>query len=187
MSTADGKLKSRPFVSDVAALRRRARKHLEQGAVTEAYNADRKQVIRILNEVLATALVSVLRNKRHHYMASGIEALPVAAAFRAHANDEMAHADLAATRITQLGGAPDFNPEFLAKRSHSEYAEGNSLLDMVQENLIAERIAVESYSDIIRYLGEDDPSTRSVMEEILAAEEEHASEMKKLLDRLHQK
>ena len=176
------KSKPRPFLTDVAELRRRARKHMDMGAVTESYKADRKQVIKILNEVLATALVCVLRYKRHFYMATGIHAHSVAAEFLEHANEEMAHADIAATRITQLGGMPDFNPEILAKRSYSEYAEGNSVLDMVQENLIAARIAVESYNEFIRYLGDDDPTTRTAMEQILARQEEHAGDMKKLLE-----
>jgi bacterioferritin len=176
------KEKNRPFLTDVAELRRRARKHMDMGAVTESYKADRKQVIKILNEVLATELVCVLRYKRHYFMATGIHAQAVAAEFLEHANEEMAHADIAATRITQLGGMPDFNPDILSKRSHSEYAEGNSLLDMVQEDLIAERIAVESYNEFIRYLGDDDPTTRIAMEQILAKEEEHADDMKKLLE-----
>jgi bacterioferritin len=173
-----------PFVSDIQELRRRARKHMEQGAVTSAYKADRKTVIRILNEVLATEIVCVLRYRRHYYMATGIHAQSVAAEFLEHANEEQSHADIAAERITQLGGEPNFNPEGLATRSHSQYVEGKSLLDMVREDLVAERIAVESYSEIIRYLGTDDPTTRIAMETIMAKEEEHADDMKNLLDTL---
>jgi bacterioferritin len=174
----------RPFVSDIKELRRRAREHMEQGAVTSSYRADRETVVRILNEVLATEIVCVLRYKRHYYMASGIHAQAVADEFLEHANEEQSHADIAAERITQLGGEPDFNPEGLAMRSHSQYVEGQSLLDMVREDLVAERIAVESYNEIIRYLGDDDPTTRIAMEQILSKEEEHADDMKNLLERL---
>jgi bacterioferritin len=173
-----------PFVSDIEELRRRARQHMEMGAVTSAYTADRETVIRILNEVLATEIVCVLRYKRHYYMATGIHAQSVAEEFLEHAKEEQGHADIAAERITQLGGEPDFNPAGLATRSHSQYVEGTSLLDMVKEDLVAERIAVESYSEIIRYLGTDDPTTRIAMEKIMAKEEEHADDMKKLLERL---
>jgi bacterioferritin len=174
----------RPFITDIQELRRRAREHMEMGAVTSAYTADRETVIRILNEVLATEIVCVLRYKRHYYMASGIHAQAVADEFLEHANEEQTHADIAAERITQLGGEPNFNPEGLLTRSHSQYIEGKSLLDMVKEDLVAERIAVESYSEIIRYLGNDDPTTRIAMEQILSKEEEHADDMKKLLETL---
>ncbi len=157
---------------------------MEMGAVTSGYKADREQVIRILNDVLATEIVCVLRYKRHYYMASGIHAQAVADEFLEHAKEEQTHADIAAERITQLGGEPDFNPEGLAMRSHSQYVEGKSLLDMVREDLVAERIAVESYSEIIRYLGDDDPTTLIAMEQIMAKEEEHADDMKNLLERL---
>ena len=173
-----------PFLSDIQELRRRARQHMDQGAVTSSYLADREKVIRILNEVLATELVCVLRYKRHYFMATGIHAQAVASEFLEHATEEQSHADLVADRITQLGGEPDMNPEGLAMRSHSQYVEGKSLLDMVREDLVAERIAVESYNEIIRYLGNDDPTTRVVMEQILAKEEEHADDMKKLLETL---
>ncbi|MEO8100405.1 MAG: ferritin-like domain-containing protein [Acidobacteriota bacterium] len=172
------------FVSDVEGLRKRAREHMEMGAVTAGYKADRETVIRILNEVLATEIVCVLRYKRHYYMASGIHAQSVADEFLEHAKEEQEHADIIADRINQLGGAPDFNPEGLAKRSHSQYVEGETLLDMVREDLVAERIAVESYSDIIRYLGTDDPTTRLALEQIMGKEEEHADDMKRLLDTL---
>ena len=184
MKTKQAKAPSHPFVTDVEELRRRARKHMEMGAVTDSYKADRKTVIRILNEVLATELVCVLRYKRHYYMATGIHAQAVAAEFLQHAKEEQGHADVAAERITQLGGEPDFNPEGLAMRSHSQYVEGQSLLDMVREDLVAERIAIESYNEIIKYLGDDDPTTRIAIEKILANEEEHADDMKKILDTL---
>jgi bacterioferritin len=174
-----------PFLTDVQELRKRARAHMEQGAVTSGYKADRENVIRILNEVLATELVCVLRYKRHFYMAAGIHAEGVASEFREHAAEEQEHADKVAERITQLGGQPDFNPTGLATRSHSEYVEGQSLLDMVREDLVAERIAVQSYSEIIRYLGDDDPTTRRVIEEILGKEEEHADDMKNLLEAMN--
>jgi len=174
----------RPFVSDIQELRRRARQHMEMGAVTSSYKADRETVIRILNEVLATEIVCTLRYKRHYYMATGIHAQAVAEEFLEHAKEEQGHADIAAERITQLGGSPNFNPEGLATRSHAQYVEGTSLLDMVREDLVAERIAVESYNEIIRYLGTDDPTTRIAMEQILAKEEEHADDMKKLLETL---
>jgi bacterioferritin len=176
--------KDQTFLTDIQELRRRAREHMEEGAVTSAYRADREQVVRILNEVLATEIVCVLRYRRHYYMATGIHAQAVAEEFIEHANEEQGHADLVAERITQLGGEPNFNPEGMATRSHSQYVEGKSLMDMVREDLIAERIAVESYNEIIRYLGDDDPTTRITMEKILANEEEHADDMKKLLETL---
>src|SRR5258705_13733218 len=142
--------KLHPFVSDVQQLRKRAREHMKMGAVTSSYSADRETVVRILNEVLATELVCVLRYKRHYYMATGIHAQAVAEEFLQHANEEQGHADLVAERITQLGGETNFNPEGLAMRSHSQYIEGKTLLDMVREDLVAERIAVESYTEIIR-------------------------------------
>src|SRR5437660_1510728 len=184
MNTSPRKEEQRPFLTDIQELRRRAREHMDQGAVTSAYRADRDTVVRILNEVLATEIVCVLRYKRHYYMASGIHAQAVAQEFLEHANEEQGHADIAAERITQLGGQPNFNPEGLATRSHAQYVEGESLLDMVREDLVAERIAVESYNEIIRYLGNDDPTTRIAMEQILGKEEEHADDMKKLLETL---
>lgn len=170
------------FIADIEEIRRRARRHIENGAVTENYKGDRKAVIQVLNEALATELVCVLRYKRHHYMASGIHSQAVAEEFLEHAQEEQEHADMIAERITQLDGAPDFNPETLPSRSHSQYIEGNSLVEMIQEDLVAERIAIESYSEIIRYLGNNDPTSRRVMEEILAKEEEHAEDMKTLLE-----
>ncbi|HEV7220194.1 MAG TPA: ferritin-like domain-containing protein [Terriglobales bacterium] len=170
------------FISDLEAIRKRARQHIEDGAVTESYRADRKTVVRVLNDALATELVCVLRYKRHHYMASGIHAQAVAEEFLEHAREEQEHADKIAERITQLDGEPDFNPATLVSRSHSQYVEGTSLVDMIQEDLVAERIAIESYSEIIRYLGDKDPTSRRVMEEILAKEEEHAEDMKTLIE-----
>ena len=183
--TRDGKAAS-PFLSDIKELRRRAREHIEQGAVTSAYRADIETVIRLLNEALATEIVCVLRYKRHYYMASGIHAQAVAEEFQEHAAEEQGHADQIAERITQLGGEPNLNPEGLLSRSHSEYVEGDGLISMIQEDLVAERIAIESYAEMVRYLGENDPTTRRMMEEILAKEEEHADDLRTLLERLRQ-
>jgi bacterioferritin len=160
---------------------------MELGAVTSGYKADRETVIKILNDVVATEIVCVLRYKRHYYMAAGIHAQSVAQEFLEHATEEQGHADLAAQRIVQLGGEPDLNPAGLATRSHSQYMEGGSLVEMIQENLVAERIAVESYGEIIRYLGSDDPTTRIMIETILAKEEEHAEDMKTLLESIGNK
>ena len=173
-----------PFLSDIQELRARARRHIEKGAVTENYRADRQAVIKILNEALATEIVCVLRYKRHHYMASGIHAQAVAEEFLEHANEEQGHADQIAHRIVQLGGEPDLNPDGLLTRSHSEYVEGTTLLDMIREDLVAERVAIESYGEIVRYLGEDDPTSRRLMEEILAKEEEHADDLRTLIETL---
>jgi bacterioferritin len=169
------------FLTDVKTLRERARKHIENGAVTEGYKADREQVCKILNEALATELVCVLRYKRHYYMATGIHAEAVKAEFLQHANEEQGHADQIAERITQLQGAPNFSPEGMLTRSHSEYVEGGSLVDMIKENLVAERIAIDSYSDMIRYVGDNDTTTKRMLEGILAMEEEHADDMANLL------
>ena len=173
---------SQPFLTDVKELRRRARQHIENGAVTEAYRGDRVVVIRLLNEALATEIVCILRYKRHFYMASGIHAQAVAAEFLQHAGEEQGHADQIAARITQLGGEPDFNPEGLATRSHAQYVEGTSLIDMIKEDLVAERIAIDSYGEMIRYIGDNDPTTRRMLEGILAVEEEHAEDMKTLIE-----
>jgi len=172
------------FVSDLAAIRERARQSIEDGAVTHGYKADREQVIKVLNEALATELVCVLRYKRHHYMASGINSESVKSEFLAHAAEEEEHADWIAERITQLGGEPNFSPDGLGARSHSEYVEGKDLKSMIKEDLIAERIAIETYTDIIRWIGDDDPTTRKLMEEILKVEEEHADDMANLLSRV---
>ena len=169
------------FLSDIEALRRNARAHIEQGPITEAYGADRDRVIAVLNEVLATELVCVLRYKRHYYMAQGLNSGPVADEFLQHANEEQGHADMVAARIVQLQGEPDFNPATLAQRSHSEYVAGVGLLDMVKEDLVAERVAITSYQEIIRWLGNEDTTTRRVIEEILAVEEEHADDLLTLL------
>ena len=174
-------LKKKPFFSDIRELRNRARKHMRQGAVTEDYNADRETVINILNEALATELVCVLRYKRHYFMADGIDAEAVSKEFLQHADEEQGHADQIAKRIIQLGGEPDFSPDEMALRSHAEYVEGDDLEEMIQEDLVAERIAIESYREIIRYLGDHDPTTRRMLEDILAVEEEHADDMAGLL------
>jgi bacterioferritin len=173
-----------PFVTDIQTLRARARQHIEDGAVTPGYRADRDTVIRLLNEALATEIVCVLRYKRHHFMASGIHAQSVGQEFLQHANEEQMHADQLAQRIVQLGGAPNFSPEGLLTRSHSEYIEGESLLDMIKEDLVAERIAIDSYRDMIQYLGDADPTTRRLMETILAVEEEHAEDLVSLLEKI---
>jgi bacterioferritin len=169
--------------SHVAEIRKRARANVEDGAVTQGYRADREAVINLLNESLATEVVCVLRYKRHYYMASGIHAQTAAAEFLEHAVMEQSHADRLAERIVQLGGAPDLNPDTLSSRSHAEYVEGATLKDMLRENLVAERIAIESYTEFIRYLGDDDPTTRRMLEEILASEEEHADDLKTLMER----
>ncbi|MCU5783831.1 bacterioferritin [Alcanivorax balearicus MACL04] len=173
-----------PFLTDIKTLRERARKHIEQGAVTEGYNADRTQVIELLNAALATEIVCTLRYKRHYYMADGLNASIAAAEFLEHAQQEQQHADWLAERIVQLGGAPNFSPEGLQSRSHAEYVEGETLKDMVREDLIAERIAIDSYREIASYLGDKDPTTRRIMEEILAQEEEHADDMAAILEAL---
>jgi bacterioferritin len=183
MDKAENK-KPGPFLSDIQEIRRRARQHMERGAVTENYKCDLDTALRLLNEALATEIVCVLRYKRHYYMANGIHANSVADEFLEHANEEQQHADKIAQRITQLNGAPNFNPAGLLTRSHAEYVEGETLLDMIKEDLVAERIAIESYSEMIRFFGDGDPTSRRVMEEILAAEEEHAEDMKTLIERI---
>jgi len=172
------------FLTDVKTLRERARQHIDEGPITDAYGADRERVIDVLNEVVATEIVCYLRYKRHYYTARGEDASAAAAEFLQHATEELGHADLAATRITQLQGKPDFNPDVLSKRSHAEYAEGKDLIDMVKEDLVAERVAIASYQEIARWLGNDDPTTRNMIETILAVEEEHATDMLDLLQDL---
>ena len=172
------------FLTDVETIRARAREHIEQGPITESYGADRKRVIDVLNEVLATELVCVLRYKRHYYTAQGINAAPVAAEFLQHANEEQQHADLVAERIVQLGGEPDFAPQGLATRAHSEYDASTGLLQMVREDLVAERVAIASYQEIVRWIGEGDPTTRRVIETILATEEEHAEDLLSILQEM---
>lgn len=171
-------------LTDVQTLRQRARQNIEDGAVTEGYHADRNTVLRLLNESLATELVCYLRYKRHYFMATGLKASVAAAEFLEHATQELQHADLLAERIMQLGGEPDFNPNGLTERSHAEYVAGANLREMITENLVAERIAVDSYREIVVYLGDDDPTTRRLFEEILAQEEEHADDMADLLQDL---
>jgi bacterioferritin len=172
------------FLTDIKTLRDRARAKIEEGPITSAYGADRHKVVSVLNEALATELVCVLRYKRHYFMATGLNAGPVAQEFLQHANEEMDHADQIALRITQLQGEPNFDPEGITSRSHAEYVEGDSLVDMIREDLVAERIAIESYAEIARWLGDKDPTTRRLMESILAVEEEHADDLVNLLSEL---
>ena len=171
-----------PQLTDIATLRQRARQHIEEGAVTDGYAADREAVIHMLNGALATELVCVLRYKRHYFMAAGIHSEPVAAEFLEHANEEMGHADQIAKRIVQLKGEPNFSPEGLADRSHAEYVAGTSLREMIKEDLIAERIAIESYREMIAYIGNNDPTTRRMLVDILTVEEEHADELASLIE-----
>ena len=173
---------SQPFLTDVQTLRARARKSIDQGPITEAYGADRKRVIEVLNQALATELVCILRYKRHYFMAQGLNSQAAAAEFLEHATQEQDHADRIAMRITQLQGDPDMNPDTLTARSHAEYVEGNGLEEMIKEDLIAERVAIESYSEIIQWLGTGDPTTRRMLEDILAVEEEHADDLLNLLE-----
>jgi bacterioferritin len=170
------------FMTDIQTLRKRAREHIEKGAITPGYAADRETVIKLLNEALATEIVCTLRYKRHFFMAKGINAEAVAAEFAEHATEEQQHADQIAQRIVQLGGAPDLSPEGLATRSHAEYVEGDTLVDMIKEDLVAERIAIDSYKEMVNYLGKQDPTSRRLMEEILAKEEEHAEDLVSLLE-----
>lgn len=175
---------TQPFLTDINTLRARARKHIEDGAVTAGYQADRATVVKLLNEALATELVCILRYKRHYFMASGINADTVAQEFLQHAGEEQMHADQIAARIVQLKGEPDFSPEGLATRSHAEYVEGDSLVDMIREDLVAERVAIDSYGEMIRYIGDKDTTTRRMLEGILAMEEEHADDLSNLLEDL---
>ena len=178
---------TQPFLTDIKIIRERARKHLEDGAVTGGYTADRQKVISLLNEALATEIVCTLRYRYHYYMASGIHAKSVAAEFLEHAQEEQSHADQIAERITQLGGKPNFNPEGLATRSHAEYVEGDSLVQMIEEDLVAERIAIDTYRELAQYFGSQDPTTRRLMENILAMEEEHAEDLSTMLEDLGKK
>jgi bacterioferritin len=168
-------------LTDVNTLRKRARQHIDDGSVTAGYTADRDAVLKLLNASLATELVCVLRYRRHHFMARGIHSQSVAEEFLDHSNEEQGHADEIAERIVQLGGAPDFAPDGLAGRSHAEYVEGDTLVSMIKEDLVAERIAIDSYRDIIQYLGDKDPTTRRMLEGILAVEEKHADELADLM------
>jgi bacterioferritin len=172
------------FKADIDEIRRRAVEKMDQGAVTAFYKADKVKVIQVLNEVLATETVCTLRYRNHYFMAAGIHSSGVEAEFLAHANEEQVHADRVAKRITELGGRPNLDPADLATRSHVQYGAGGTLEEMIKEDLIAERIAVATYSEIIRWLGNDDPTTRRMMEELLATEEEHADDMAKLLIRV---
>ena len=175
---------NKPFLTDIKTLRERARKHMEDGAVTAGYTADRETVVKLLNDALATEIVCVLRYRRHYFMASGIHAESIAAEFLQHSNDEQGHADQIAHRIVQLKGEPDLNPQGLLTKSHAEYVEGETLTEMIQEDLVAERIAIDSYREMIAYFGNDDPTSRRMMEGILAVEEEHADDLVNLLDKL---
>lgn len=172
---------AKPFLSDIKALRERARQHLDDGAVTPAYGGDAGKTIDILQTVLATELVCVLRYTQHSVAASGLSSRGPKSEFAQHAREEQEHALAVAERINQLGGTPNFDPAGLATRSASQFAAGHDLVDMIKENLIAERIAVEHYRELIRYFGEDDPTTRVLLEGILAVEEEHADDMHDLL------
>jgi bacterioferritin len=171
-------------LSDVTTLRERARHHVENGAVTEGYDADRETILRLLNESLATELVCTLRYKRHYFMAKGVKAQVAADEFLEHATQEQQHADKLAERIVQLGGEPEFNPDLLSKNSHAQYVAGNTLKEMVTEDLVAERIAIDSYREIVQFIGDKDPTTRRIFEDILAQEEEHADDMADILDGL---
>jgi len=169
------------FLKNIEEIRARARQQIASGAVTKDYKLDRQQAISIMNEALATELVCVLRYKFHYFMATGIHSAGVAAEFLKHAQEEQGHADRIAKRIRQLGGKPEMNPAVIATASHSEYQEGTSLADMIREDLVAERIAIETYREIVNYFGEQDPTSRLMMEEILTKEEEHAEELADLL------
>jgi bacterioferritin len=174
-------MKDGSFTMDIQGIRDRARKHLEEGAMTSGYKGKADVVLRLLNDALATELVCVLRYKRHYYMAKGISSDSVKTEFLEHAQDEQEHADLLAERIVQLGGEPNFSPKGILDRSHSEYAEGTTLEDMIREDLVAERIAIDSYRQMIEYIGGDDPTTRRMLEEVTAKEEEHAEDLASLL------
>ncbi len=181
MPDKTGPEKPKPFLTDVQTLRDRARKHLETGDVTKTYGGDVNRTIEILQAVLATEIVCVLRYTMHWITATGISSDGVKEEFAQHAREEQEHAISVAQRINQLGGKPDFNPEGLLSRSASQYVEGENLVDMIKENLVAERIAVDHYRELIRYFGDDDPATRVMLEKILAVEEEHANDMHDLL------
>lgn len=177
-------MKSNPGLTDVATLRRQARKHIEEGAVTAGYAADREAVLKLLNEALATEIVCVLRYRRHYFMARGIHSKGIAEEFLTHSNEELGHADQIAERIVQLGGEPDFAPDGLTGRSHAEYVAGKTLVGMIKEDLVAERIAIDSYRGMIEYIGNQDPTTSEMLKGILAVEEEHADELADLLQDL---
>jgi bacterioferritin len=172
------------FLTDIKTLRERARQKIEEGPITSSYGADRERVIEVLNEALATEIVCVLRYKRHYYTARGIHSQTVAAEFLQHATEEQGHADQIALRITQLQGNPNFNPDGLTSRSHAQYDESDTIAEMLKEDLVAERIAIESYSEVIRWLGDNDVTTRRMLETILAVEEEHADDLLNLMENL---
>ena len=172
------------FIEDVEQLRERARRSIEDGPITDSYRGDKEQTIEILNQALATEIVCVLRYMHHYFMATGVHGKSVAGEFKEHADAEREHADGIAERIQQLGGKPDFSPKTLLERSVSHYVEGETLEDMIKEDLIAERIAIESYLELIRFFGENDPTSRRMMEEVLAKEEEHADDLSTLLETL---
>lgn len=174
-------------LTDVKTLREQARRNIDDGAITRSYTADRTTVLKLLNEALATEIICVLRYRRHYFMAKGIESKSIAAEFLEHANEELGHADLIAERIVQLGGEPDFSPDSLTRRSHAEYIPGDSLANMIKEDLIAERIAIDSYREMVEYLGDRDSTTRRMLESILAVEEQHAEELADLLEDLPQR
>ena len=179
--------RTKPFVSDIDNIRKRARENIDGGAMTAGYSADRATVVNLLNQALATELVCVLRYKYHYYMASGIHSQAIKAEFLQHANEEQGHADLIAERITQLDGKPNLSPVGMLDRSHADYVEGEDLVDMIKEDLVAERIAIDSYREMVHYVGTDDPTTRRMLEGILAMEEEHAEDMNTLLEQLGKK
>ncbi len=172
---------TKQFVLDIMDIRRRAREHLSQGALTRTYGSDRDMVVKLLNSALATEIVCVLRYERHYYAAQGIHSQSVKEEFREHADEEREHAGWLAERIVELGGEPDFNPLDLGKRSHSEYVEGTNLIEMIEEDLVAERIAIDSYRTMIQYIGDGDSTSRRVLERILEVEEEHAEDLVSLL------
>ena len=174
-------------LTDVKTLREQARRNIDEGAITPSYTADRTTVLKLLNDALATELICVLRYRRHYFMAKGIESKSIAAEFLEHANEELGHADLIAERIVQLGGEPDFSPDSLTSRSHAEYIPGDSLANMIKEDLVAERIAIDSYREMVEYLGNQDSTTRRMLESILAVEEQHAEELADLLEDLPQR
>lgn len=174
-------MKNPTVMTDVKTLRERARQHIEAGAVTSGYLADRTTVLKLLNDALATEIVCMLRYRRHHFMVRGIHSQAISEEFQLHSDEELEHADLLAERIVQLGGEPDFSPEDLMARSHAEYVEGVTLEDMIKENLVAERIAIDSYREFIQYLGNQDPTTQRLLESVLAVEEEHADDLSDLL------
>lgn len=173
-----------PFLTDIKTIRERARKQMEMGAVTEGYRGNKEHIVKLLNEVLATEIVCNLRYKNHYFLASGIHSEAVAEEFLQHADEEQHHADMVSRRIVQLNGKPDWSPKNLETRSHADYVPGESLIQMLEENLVAERIAIDTYREMILYIGEDDPTTRRILEDILAQEEEHADDLANLLSDL---